>query len=68
VEGLNMQITSMTYTRGATVNTGNYSSERADISATANFKGDHTDEMQFAELKNFVDTRLKIEVIKLNGK
>lgn len=60
-----MRYTEISYTRGATINTGNYSSQRLELSATVQVDEDENVNDAFASLKIWVEHELKIEVKKI---
>lgn len=57
-----MQITSITYNRGATINTGNFNSVRVDISATAEVPEGEAPDDAMERLKDFVEDKVRAEV------
>lgn len=57
-----MKISEVTYSRGATINTGNFNSARVDISASARIDDDP--DGAFDRLKEWVDRRVAAEVSK----
>ena len=56
-----MEITSVTITKGATINTGNYSSRRVEIGATASIENAHA-KRDYEQLLKFVDSKVNVEI------
>lgn len=61
-----MKIASITYARGATVNRGNFNSERLDLSVTVETDGEDADQV-YEKAKEWVKVRVQ-EHIKLANK
>ena len=56
-----VKMTQITYTRGATVNRGNFNSNRVDISVTVEVDGANPDEV-FATAQAWVKAKLAAEI------
>lgn len=61
-----MKFTSITYARGATINRGNYNSERYDISATVEIDPGEPEDFAYGRLAEWVRAKLAREL--KNGK
>lgn len=53
-----MKITEITYTRGATVNRGNFNSERFELSVTVQVTDETTPEDAYVRASNWVTERI----------
>jgi hypothetical protein len=62
-----MQIKRMSFTRGATVNLGNFNNARLEFSAEIELQPGDDEEEQFARLRNYVCGKMAAEVKKVNG-
>ena len=56
----------MTYSRGATVNQGNYNSARVEVSATIEVGEKEKPDDQYLKLRDWVEQKVKLEVRELN--
>ena len=61
-----MKIREVTYSRGATINTGNFNSVRVDVSATVVVEEGEDAETVYQRAKDFVMAKVQAEVAK-NG-
>jgi len=59
-----MKIREVTYSRGETINTGNFNSVRVDVSATAPVDVHEDEEIVFQEVREFVLAKLHVETSK----
>ena len=57
-----MKITQITYSRGATVNGGNFNSVRFDISATVEIEAADDADAKYEAVRDWVGRRLQAEV------
>lgn len=56
-----VKMTSLTYTRGATVNRGNFNSDRIDISVVMEIEDENPDEV-YAKARDWVKAKLKADL------
>lgn len=59
-----MKITTITYSRGETINTGNFNSVRLDIAATATIDEAESAEDAYAKVREAVNSKIAAEVAK----
>ena len=59
-----MKITTITVTRGATINVGNYNNVRFEVSATATVDDGEEAETVYARLRDSVTSKVQVEAAK----
>lgn len=59
-----MKITTVTYSRGETINTGNFNSVRLDVSATAALDETESAEEAYAKVRDTVNSKVAAEAAK----
>lgn len=57
-----MRVTEISYSRGATVNRGNYSNEKIEVSATVQLDPGETEDEAFAKLAKWVRAKVVEEI------
>jgi hypothetical protein len=63
-----MRVKQLSYTRGATINIGDFESVRVDVSATADLDDGEVFDTAYAQLKETVDDAVREEVRRVRGK
>ena len=63
-----MRARQLTFSRGATINTGSYNSERVDVSLTVELEDDDIKEEVFLTMRSWVKARVAEEVGEIKEK